>query len=123
MGFIKKVNLNERRRRDIIMQEESMKRLMMQRLSIVLIVAFMLIPLVISAEWVEEDNLIPPPGYEEAWKQKEQYDEIFYRMMQLGRGIVNGDKIVVSFQLSNLEFPEPTVKLDQGGGQQYYFLP
>ena len=45
-------------------------------------------------EWVEnEEDIKIPEGYEKAWETYIDNDEIFYKMMQLGRGVSKGDKI------------------------------
>ena len=48
-----------------------------------------------ESEWVvNKEDIKIPEGYEEAWSNRFDNDEIFYKMMQLGRGVSKGDRLV-----------------------------
>ena len=64
----------------------------------VLVIVLMVVPVWGFAEWIAPEEFSGSAislGYEKAWKERNQYDDVFYKMMQLGRGIESGDKIVL----------------------------
>ena len=48
------------------------------------------------------DEIEIPKGYEKAWKNRFDEDEVFYRMMQLQRGVQPGEKIVIAVEIQYL---------------------
>ena len=62
----------------------------------VLVIALMVVPFLGFAEWMEPVELVNniPEGYDKKSFMGDAYDEMFYRMMQLGRGVFKGDRLV-----------------------------
>ena len=62
-------------------------------------ILFLLLPIFAFTEWVEKIEEVIPSGYEDAWKGFSKYDEIVYKMLQLGRGFKKGDKVVLYVEI------------------------
>jgi len=72
--------------------------------SVILVLLFIIIPGIITSQssLIREKADIPiPEGYETAWENIIENDEVFYRMMQLERGVKIEDRIVIDVEISD----------------------
>ena len=64
----------------------------------------MMISIGTYADWVSVEDFVEtiPHEYVQAWNERNEYDEVFYKMMQLKRGIAKDDRVVIMGKSSGI---------------------